>query len=116
VTGSAELLARLLAAAGIEGWRRAATLLARTEADLAEMVADGPRRLRGSARRGRGRGTRPASCLWETEAFDLAMRRRDIRGARAGAPRLSRWRRLAAEARRPARYDLDEDGRVVWNA
>ncbi len=114
-SGSGLLLDRLLGAAGAETMPADPTLLARTEADLAALVADGRADcglgIEAVARRF-GTGFVPLA----TEAFDLVMRRRDY--FEAPLQRLLAFARsaaFAAEAERLGGYDLESAGLVAWN-
>jgi excisionase family DNA binding protein len=114
-SGSGVLLSRLLEASGATAVPTDPTLLARTEADLAALVADGRADcglgIEAVARRF-GTGFVPLA----TEAFDLVMRRRDY--FEAPLQRLVAFARstvFAAEAERLGGYDLESAGRVAWN-
>ncbi len=114
-SGSGVLLDRLLGAAGAAVEPGSPTLLARTEADLAALIADG--------RADCGLGIEAVACLFAigfvpllTEAFDLVTRRRDY--FEQPLQRLLRFARspaFAAEADRLGGYAPEETGRVVWN-
>ncbi|MEZ5864137.1 MAG: substrate-binding domain-containing protein [Geminicoccaceae bacterium] len=114
-SGSFMLLGRMLATAGAEAVPADPALLARTEADLAALIADGRADcglgIEAVARRF-GTGFVPLT----TEAFDLVMRRRDY--FEAPLQRLLAFARstvFAAEAERLGGYDLESAGRVAWN-
>lgn len=114
-SGSGVLLGRLLEAAGAEAVPADPKLLARTEADLAALVADGRADcglgIEAVARR-YGTGFVPLG----TEAFDLVMRRRDY--FEAPLQHLLAFARSAAftaEAGRLGGYDLASAGLVAWN-
>lgn len=114
-SGSGVLLGRLLGASGATTEPGGPTLLARTETDLAVLVADG--------RADCGLGIEAVARLFATgfvpllaEAFDLVMRRRDY--FEEPLQRLLGFARsaaFAAEAERLGGYVLEEAGRVVWN-